>query len=147
MRELQRIIYNRLKTDSALWALLGLGVSPSEAAIASVILPVPPNRPPESAQIYFRFPPSVPSFRNTAWEFRPIEFRIWTSDISLGNQQDISNRIQELFCNWIFVWPGVTCSTIRYISEGGIPGVIGELYGWCLEMELGNEVKHFTQGG
>ena len=147
MIQLQKTVFNTMKADSELLNLLGLGNSATESDISKRLLPTPPNRISEDAAIYFWFPATYKSFGNKQWENRPVQFRIWAKDSSLIMQQQISDRLQELFVNVAFSIKGVNHSKFFYDGEGTIPGNIEESYGWFLDLRIQTQVKHFSEGG
>ena len=148
MIEAQETIYNRMKADSELLKLLGLDDSAVEADISKRLVPTPPNRMNEPALIHFRFPQTVKSFQSSLWEHRSVQFRIWVKDNSLRTQQKISERLQEIFVNQEIEIPRIGhYSKFFYVGEGEIGAPVEELYGWFLELQFGNEVRYFSEGG
>jgi len=97
----------------------------------------------EETFIRFAFPTSSKSRRNYLFEGRPIQFRIFTKDPGLIEQQGISDRLQEIFVGQkISVGITISYEQIEYVGEGQIPGRFGEYFGWFLELEFRNVVKH-----
>jgi len=147
MIALQRFMFNVMKADSELLELLGLGSSAVEADISKRLLPTPPSSEVEDAIIHFWFPATYKSFRNPVMENRPIQMRIWVKDISLITQQKISERLQAIFVNQEFNIEGINHSKFFYTGEGQIPGNVGELFGWFVELNILTQVKYFSAGG
>jgi len=148
MVELQQAIFNVMKQDQKLLTLLGLPLTAVEAEISKRLLPTPPSRLTEDSIIHFWFPVSYGSGRNRLWENRHIQFRIWANDNAEITQQKISERLQEIFVDKEIIVENLAgYSKFFYVGEGQIPGRIGELYGWFLELRMQNQVKHFSEGG
>lgn len=148
MVELQQAIFNRMKQDQELLTLLGIPSTAVESEISKRLLPTSPSRIVEDSIIHFWFPVSYQSSRNSVWENRHVQFRIWAKDNALITQQRISERLQRLFVNAeIRIENLAGYSKFFYVGEGQIPGRINELYGWFLEIYVQNQVKHFSEGG
>lgn len=147
MIELQKTVFNAMKVDSELLEMLGLSNSAIEADISKRLLPSPPNMEHEDTIIHFRFPATYKSFTNPMWENRPVQFRIWAKDSALITQQKISVQLQAIFVNQDFAIKGVNHSKFFYTGEGDIPGNVGEMYGWFIELRIQTQVIHFSEGG
>jgi len=143
MIELHQAVFNVLKADTQLLNLLGLDPAVTEADISKRLTPTFPSALEVDSLIHFTFPTSYKSRRNYMFETRPIQFRIFTKDPGLIEQQHISNRIEELLVGQpISVGRTISYEQIEYCGEGQIPGRVGEHYGWFLELEFQNVVKH-----
>ena len=148
MIELQQLIFDVMKADSELLNLLGLTNPAVEADISKRLMPTPPTRLIEDVLIHYWFPVTYLSSRNSMWENRHIQFRIYAKDLSLITQQKISRRIQQLFCDRELFIPNLAgYSKFFYVGEGQIPGRIDEWYGWFAELRIQTQVRYFSEGG
>ena len=150
MIALHQTVFNTMRKDRELLDLLGLaGVNPNqlEPEISKRLVPIAPASASEHTVIHFWFPQSYLSGRSKLMEVRPIQFRIWSRDISLVTQQKIASRLKAIFIGAKV--PIDTCqySDFFYLGETQIPGPIFQMHGWSLEIFVLTRVENYSTGG